>query len=66
MTNTKYFFKCKGCGRTITVVVGEGKRPGLFILNCPSTVKCGGGGRYKASEAFKIKIVPAQPTRRRI
>jgi len=47
MTKTKYFFKCKGWGRIITVVVGEGKRAGLFILNCPSTVKCGGGSRYK-------------------
>jgi hypothetical protein len=66
MTNTKYFFKCRGCGRTITVVVGEGKRPGLFNLNCPRMVKCGEGGRHKRSEAFKIKTVPAQPTRRRI
>ena len=66
MTHTKYFFKCRDCGRTITVAVHEGKRPGLFFLNCPSTVKCGGGGRYKPSEAFKIQTVPAQPTRRRI
>jgi hypothetical protein len=66
MTNTKYYFKCKGCGRTITVVVDEEKRPVLFFPNCPSTVKCGGGGRYKPSEAFKIKTVPVQPTKRRI
>jgi hypothetical protein len=66
MTMTKYFFKCKDCGRTITEIVGAGKPPGLFFLNCPNTVKCGGGGRYKPSEAFKIKTVPVSPTRRKI
>jgi hypothetical protein len=64
MMKTKYFFKCKGCGRTITVSVDKVERPGLFIIHCPNAVKCGSSGRYKPSEALQIKTMRIQPTRR--
>ena len=66
MTKIKVFLQVQGLWTNNHGSRGEGKRTGLFLLKCPSTVKCGGGGRYKPSEAFKIKTMPAQPTRRRI
>ena len=64
MTKSKYFFKCGNCGRTLTILVDEGRRPLLFMVECASTVKCGWAGRLKPSEAFEIKTVTVKPVRK--
>jgi predicted RNA-binding Zn-ribbon protein involved in translation (DUF1610 family) len=64
MKMSKYYFKCPDCGRTLTETVPERKRQLFFVTHCPSTIKCGWGGRLKPSEAFDIKTVNVKPGRK--
>lgn len=57
MEMTKYYFRCRDCGRTLTMSVPKGQKPVQFTMQCTSTVKCGWAGDFKPSESFDKKTV---------